>query len=53
MLTCHAHRFGDVTQRHRGIEATFVHLDSGVYVKVVFHTPATCLSTSYCEFRLK
>jgi hypothetical protein len=29
-----------------GIEATFHHLDTGVYIRVVFHTPATYASAA-------
>ena len=32
---------GEINSRHRGIEAIFHHMERGVYMKVVFHTPAT------------
>jgi hypothetical protein len=33
--------FGEASSRHRGIEATFRHLYTGVHFLVVFHTPAS------------
>lgn len=37
--------FADAAARHKGIEATFHHFDTGAYIRVVFHTPATYASS--------
>ncbi len=38
--------FAETSERHRGIEATFHHFDTGVYIRVIFHTPATYASSA-------